>query len=445
LKPATLGSRQQHQLLVQKDLQENSNKQARDRVLRKQGVANVLLREIIDLQQNLEALRNPKGQGGGKLQDALAAISKNMAPASCAIAVQLNTIMFKPMQSTPVPVSLRPADDSRLQGQWLLVVETGTIANQTILRGMMIPALMFSAYCRTEDNFFLPGTVNSIPESWQILHGDSLRAQYKAVVRNVTETHCICRSCFSHDTASQCPALPKWYLQMKAGHAQQERTARACCVVCAKLGSHTNSSNSDPTRTCPPKDVAHMAYFFKKAYDVDAELRCDGTKHLCSTHFQHYQKRLSSKVFNAAAQFEDNTGSPWVGTLYRKCVCCSNATATEWHLAGQHGPDTENALNDWLQSNNGAYSDINALTYRCIDPSTVALDDEAIPVADLTGHVSMLGCCEWLCHHCWQLAVPQHLQGKHQRTDPSQPGPSTRHGGITGHEKMAAWSGLRTA
>jgi hypothetical protein len=95
LKPAKLRSRQQHQLLVQKDLQESSNKQARDRVLSKQGVANVLLREIIDLQQKLEALRSPKGQGGGKLQDALAAILKNMAPA-CAIAVQLNTIMFKP-------------------------------------------------------------------------------------------------------------------------------------------------------------------------------------------------------------------------------------------------------------------------------------------------------------------------------------------------------------
>jgi hypothetical protein len=145
----------------------------------------------------------------------MAAISRNMAPASCAIAVQLNTIMFKPMQSSPVPVSPRPAEDSRLQGQLLLVVETGTIASQTILRGMMMPASkFFSAYCTTEVNCFIPGTVNCISESWQILHEDSFESQYKAVVRNVTETHCLCRSCFSHDTPSQsqCPALPKWYL-----------------------------------------------------------------------------------------------------------------------------------------------------------------------------------------------------------------------------------------
>ena len=105
-------------------------------------------------------------------------------------------------------------------------------------------------------------------------------------MRNVTETHCICRSCFTHDTAAQCPTLPKWYHLMKSGHAQQERNAHACCVVCAKLKDQTNSSNSEPTRTCSAKDVSHMAYFFKMAYDADSELLSDGTEHLCSTHFQ---------------------------------------------------------------------------------------------------------------------------------------------------------------
>ena len=230
-------------------------------------------------------------------------------------------------------------------------------------------------------------------------------------MRNVTETHCICRSCFTHDTAAQCPTLPKWYHLMKSGHAQQERNAHACCVVCAKLKDQTNSSNSEPTRTCSAKDVSHMAYFFKMAYDADSELLSDGTEHLCSTHFQHYQKRLLSKGKNADVLVKNDTGSPWIGTAYRKCVCCSSAAATEWHLAGQYGEDTKITLDKWLQGNNGAYSDVNSLTYQCIDPSTDGLEDEAVARAELTGHVPLLGCCEWVCSCCWENAVPaKHLQ-----------------------------------
>lgn len=71
---------------------------------------------------------------------------------------------------------------------------------------------------------------------------------------------------------------------------------------------------------------------------------------VCSTQFSTFKRAFLAKYSTQLPSSRTRLVHPWVSTAYQKCVCCANATAPEWHLVGQHGPEAKEALDSWLQA-----------------------------------------------------------------------------------------------
>ena len=277
---------------------------------------------------------------------------------------------------------------------------------------------------------------------------------YGARVPEVTVNTCICRSCFQHDQSESAqPQLPKWYELMKEGEQRIVREATACCLICEKLGDRTNSTETTATKSCTQENARQMAFFFKQAYDVDANWGPHAVQ-LCTNHYQHFQKRLSSKGVDAATKFEATTKAPWVGTLYRTCTGCSATnseywSAKSWHLTGQYGLAVQAAIQECLIDNKSSFSQVISLTYRFADdaavpgtqPSTSSRasgsDEQAAEASfadqacalkvELSGQDCCLGSCEWLCQCCWEQATGAFPHLHSDQAGSSIAGPSQLH------------------
>jgi hypothetical protein len=192
------------------------------------------------------------------------------------------------------------------------------------------------------------------------------------------------------------------------------------CVVCSHLKSNhgaTNSHNEQPSQSLGGGLTPIQAnWFLQQAYGMQEQPFQNKTqKSLCSTHYQHLQKRLpqnplphqaGTDAAGISEAFKERTGATWVGHMYRRCICC-NAKPTEeqkntpdyWFLTGPIGDHAHHKLTAYLQLVHPAvYAP--AVHYdwdidlESEDPlaSTAHMAPEDIPV----------GKGEWLCAKCWQ-------------------------------------------
>jgi len=188
--------------------------------------------------------------------------------------------------------------------------------------------------------------------------------------------------------------------------------------VCTHLGEHTNSNITTPRHSLARGMTPEQAnWFLNITYGMGGHtFTTNNEKLLCSTHFQHMQKRLPRSPHPTAAgddsistndYFKQQTGATWVGHLYRRCIGC-NTVPTQvqrldpmfWSLAGGKGPDTFCNLTAYLRT---AHPVTYAPAYS-VEWGGSENEQHALP-AHMAASEIPIGQGEWLCTPCWQRAT----------------------------------------